>query len=89
MRINRIIKYGVSYLSLNCSRAVIEEMIDKYIDKCKECFSFQEICRNIKHIAEGKGYFEKEENTEYANCSLANLAQLKKDYSIQYKQNFE
>lgn len=31
----------------------------------------------------------KEENTEYANCSLANLAQLKKDYSIQYKQNFE
>ncbi|AVL76386.1 MULTISPECIES: sporulation phosphorelay system protein KapB [Staphylococcus] len=31
----------------------------------------------------------KEENTEFAQYSLANLAQLKKDYSIQYKQNFE
>ncbi|MDU0461214.1 MULTISPECIES: sporulation phosphorelay system protein KapB [Staphylococcus cohnii species complex] len=31
----------------------------------------------------------KEENTEFAQCSRANLAQLKKDYSIQYKQNFE
>lgn len=31
----------------------------------------------------------KEENTEFAQYSLANLAQLKKDYSIQYKQIFE
>ena len=68
--IDRIRKFGVSCLSLNCSRAVIEEMIDKYIDKCKECFSFQEICKNIKHIAEEKGYFEKEENTEYSQVEL-------------------
>ncbi|WP_329904171.1 hypothetical protein [Porphyromonas pogonae] len=65
-----ITKFGVSYLSLSCNSDIIEAIIDTYVDKCNEDFSFKDVCNYIKFIAEEKGYFEKEKNTEYSQIEL-------------------
>ena len=61
---------GTTNLKLTCDKQVIRNVIENYIEKVENSFSFKELYNYIKHIASENNYFDKEPNTEYSQIEL-------------------
>lgn len=63
---------GTSYLELTCSRDILNDIIEKYIEGLDTHFSFKNVCAHVVHVATKSDYFKKESNTIYSSIELAN-----------------
>jgi hypothetical protein len=64
---------GTTNLKLTCNKQVLIDIIEDYIEKNENSFSFKELYNYIKHIANENNYFDKEPNTEYSQIELLSV----------------